>query len=75
MKCIGSALGLGGMLIWCADQKWRFRIYVSEHTFTDYDMKISDMAITIEDPDATFYKNEETGEMWIDHSQETLGLK
>ena len=50
-----------------------FRVYNEDQTFTDYDIYHYDMCVTINDPDAYFYKDENTH--YIDYSPQTLGIK
>ena len=77
MKPIKSANGLTGCLIYCADGKYRIRVY-DEHKlgmFEDYDIRISDLFFTINDEDATLYEDSLSGIKTIDHSPATLGIK
>lgn len=48
-----------------------FRVYKSNYTFTDYRLCHNDLTVTINDPDAFFYKYDE--EHILDHSPQTLG--
>ena len=76
MKAIGSANGLVGCLIYCADGQYRIRVY-DEHKlgmFEDYDIRISDLFFEITDEDAHLYVDETTGQKYLDHSPDTLGI-
>ena len=67
-----SADGIEGVLIWCADGQYRFRVYTDTFEFTDYDLLHSDLSVTITDKTATFY-SDDTGNM-LDYSPDTLGI-
>ena len=54
--------------------KYVFRVYQPDHTFTDYDIYHCDLTITIDDADAFFYEHED-GRMILDHAPSTLGLE
>lgn len=62
------AQGSRGCLIWTGET-YQFRVY-HDDTFTDYDIRHSDLEIEITDADAAFYDDRT-----LDHSPETLGLK
>jgi len=66
-----AAQGTEGYLIWCADSRYRFRVYTDQGEITDYDILHSDLAVTITDEDATFYAD--THGNRLDHSPQTLG--
>ena len=68
-----SANGVEGILIWCADGIYRFRVYADNHDFTDYDLLHSDLSVTITDKTATFYSDDNGNR--LDYSPETLGIK
>ena len=68
-----SADGIEGVLIWCADGQYRFRVYTDTFEFTDYDLLHSDLAVTITDRDATFYSDDKGNR--LDHSPATLGYE
>ena len=50
-----------------------FRVYEKNHDFTDYNIIHHDLDIEINDSDAYVY--EKDGDLYIDHSPETLGIK
>jgi len=66
-----AAQGTEGYLIYCGDNRYRFRVYTDGGEFTDYDILHSDLAVTITDPDAVFYADEHGNR--LDHSPETFG--
>lgn len=67
--------GVTGQLLYIhGTNKYVFRIYQPDHTFTDYDIYHCDLTITINDADAFFYEHED-GRMILDHSPATLGLE
>jgi hypothetical protein len=68
-----SADGVEGQLIWCGDGVYRFRVYTDTREFTDYDLLHSDLSVTINDLDATFYSDDNGNR--LDHNPETLGIK
>ena len=68
-----SADGVEGILIWCADGVYRFRVYADDHEFTDYDLLHSDLAVTITDRTATFYSDDKGNR--LDHNPDTLGIE
>ena len=68
-----SAKGLTGSLIYSQILgKFMFRVYDSDHNFTDYDIHHSDMMIHIVDDDAYLYHDRAIPV--LDHGPETLGL-
>lgn len=67
-----SALGVEGQLIWCAGGVYRFRVYTDAFEFTDYDLLHSDLSVTITDPDAVLYSDDDGNR--LDHSPQTLGI-
>ena len=75
MKTV-SANGTTGILIpvFVDDNppKLVFRVYNSglNFSYVDYDLKHSDLQVTICDPDAYFYDG-----LYLDHSPLTLGIK
>jgi hypothetical protein len=75
MKAI-SANGTTGILIPVLvdnnQPKIVFRVYGSDRDFSyvDYDLKHSDLQVTVCDQDAYFYDG-----LYLDHSPLTLGLK
>lgn len=66
-----SANGVNGVLLRVDYDILVFRVYAADHTFVDYDLKHSDICMTITDADAFFYH--EDGEHYLDHAPETLG--
>ena len=68
-----SANGVEGVLLYSFDGNYSFRVYHNDHTFTDYQLRHSDISITIVDEDAYFYKHAD-GTYSLDHSPNTLGI-
>lgn len=66
-----SANGVQGHLLTLTDGTMVFRVYDADHNFVDYDLKHSDLTVTITDEDAFFYRDEYTDA--LDHAPETLG--
>ncbi len=75
MKII-NANGVQGCLLnpYHQDGKWVFRVYAEYGAFTDYELRHSDLCVTINDADAAFYEGI-NGKDILDHSPETLGIK
>jgi len=46
-------------------------VYDDNHNFVDYDLRHSDLTVTINDEDAYFYRDEYSDA--LDHAPETLG--
>ena len=72
---VKSADGVRGHLIYDMDGMWYFRVYTGGE-FTDYAIFHTDLCITIDDPDAFFYKKDSG--MYhniLDHSPDTLGIE
>ena len=70
---VSQADGVTGILIRGIEGKYWLRVRVNEDEFVDYNLRHSDLSITIHDPDSAFY---EIGDRHVlDHSPETLGLK
>lgn len=69
---IHSADGAQGVIIHTGGQYF-FRMYTGNGEFLDYNLAHSDLIVTINDKDATFYEYD-NGTMSLDHSPETLGL-
>ena len=65
------ANGVSGHLLRVDYDTIVFRVYDTDHTFVDYDLRHSDLCVTLTDPDAFFYH--EAGEHYLDHAPETLG--
>ncbi len=73
MKII-SVDGAEAKLLWSGDDYF-IRIYDRNGlSFKDCKIKHSDMCIVIADFDAYLYEDDD-GNVWIDHSPQTLGLK
>jgi hypothetical protein len=75
---IKSLNGVEAQLLWSGDDYF-IRIYDNngltfEDGFEDCKIKHSDLTIVIDDEDAYLYEDDD-GNVWIDHSPETLGLK
>jgi hypothetical protein len=68
-----SADGVEGVLIWCADGQYRFRVYTDTFEFTDYDLLHSDLSVAITDKTATFYSDDAGNR--LDYSPATLGIE
>ena len=66
---IRSAEGTKGFLLYIMNNVYVFRVYNEDHTFTDYDLLHSDLEVTINGDDATFYEFED-GTNALDHSYE-----
>jgi hypothetical protein len=66
-----SANGITGQLIPLFTGQVVFRVYDDNHNFVDYELKHSDLTVTITDEDAFFYRDEYTDA--LDHAPETLG--
>ena len=64
------ANGVEGNLIRSFDGAYYFRVYDGT-TFIDYDLTHSDLCVTITDPDAFFYSDDNQDR--LDHSPATLG--
>jgi len=68
-----SANGVRGHLLNLIDGTMVFRVYNDKHEFVDYDIHHSDLCITIDDPDAYFYRRNEQD--ILDHAPMTLGIQ
>ena len=73
MTIAKSATGVEGCLIRGDDGEYYFRVYDADHNFVDYDLMHSDLSITITDPDAFFYREDDRD--ILDHSPATLGVE
>lgn len=62
------------MLLYCSEQQRHFfRVYASDHTFTDYDIRHDDLSVTISgDALASFYRIGEA--RLLNHNPQVLGL-
>ena len=61
-----------GILIRSFTSKYLLRVRINKDEFVDYELRHSDLEVTIHDSDAVFYK---MGERHIlDHAPQTLGL-
>lgn len=73
-NCIQKpAKGMKGIILLTFNNKYVFRVYKEDHTFTDYDIRHCDLDVTIDSDDATFYEFED-GTNALDHSYEVLGI-
>ena len=70
---IKSAEGMKGFLLYTMNKDFVFRVYNKDHTFTDYDLLHSDLEVTINGGDATFYEFED-GRNILDHSYEMSNI-
>lgn len=70
---IRSAEGTKGFLLYIMNNVYVFRVYKEDHTFTDYDLLHSDLEVTINGDDATFYEFED-GKNILDHSYEMSNI-
>ena len=68
-----SANGVRGHLLNLIDGTVVFRVSDAEHNFVDYDLHHSDLCVTIDDPDAYFYRRDEQD--ILDHAPMTLGIQ
>ena len=66
-----DANGVTGHLIQIFTGQTVFRVYDNNHNFVDYDLRHSDLTVTITDEDAFFYRDEYNDV--LDHSPNTLG--
>lgn len=67
------ANGVTGHLLYTADGTYCFRVYGENYTFVDYELRHSDLTITIADSDSAFYHYDEIN--ILDHAPETLGVE
>ncbi len=74
IKNVKSAKGIKGCLLDCFDGNYYFRVYESPGVFKDYLVKHCDLEVIINDEDAVLYEKE-NGDLSLDHSPETLGIK
>jgi hypothetical protein len=65
-----SAMSVQGHLIRSINGNYYFRVYTGTD-FIDYDLAHSDLCVTITDPDAFFYSDDDQDR--LDHSPATLG--
>ena len=69
-----SANGVEGHLIYSALlDTYLFRVYNPSGEFVDYDIAHSDLCVTINDPDACFYRHGDRDV--LDHAPTTLGIE
>ena len=69
-NCIQKpAKGMKGIILYTFNNKYVFRVYKEDHSFTDYDILHCDLDVTIDSDDATFYEFED-GTNALDHSYE-----
>ena len=70
---VSPANRVRGILIRGIDGHYWLRVRINQDEFVDYDLRHSDLEVTIHDSDAAFYK---IGDRHIlDHAPQTLGLK
>ena len=69
-----SASGVSGVLCGDSEGRFFFRVYHSDKSFTDYELRHDDLPVTIA-PDAlaSFYRFHDQNV--LDHSPEVLGLE
>lgn len=73
LATVRDADGVKGILIRDMDGSYLFRVYTGNGDFTDYSLRHSDLAVTIQDSDAAFYT---IGDRHLlDHTPATLGLE
>ena len=74
-ECSGKdASGVSGMLIKTFDGGYTFRVYDSEGSFVDYDLRHDDLSITIDsDSLASFYECDD--KHMLDYSPQVFNLK
>ena len=65
------ANGVTGHLIQIFTGQTVFRVYDDNRNFVDYDLRHSDLTVTITDADAFFYRDKDNDR--LDHSPATLG--
>lgn len=70
---IKSAEGTRGVLLYIMNNVYVFRVYNEDHTVTEYDLLHSDLEVTINGDDATFYEFED-GRNILDHSYEMSNI-
>jgi len=68
-----SADGVRGHILNLIDGTVVFRVYDAEHNFVDYGLHHSDLCVTIDDPDAYFYHQDDQD--ILDHAPMTLGIQ
>ncbi len=69
-----NASGISGVLCKGSDGNYFFRVYHTDISFTDYDLRHDDLPIIIEQSAmASLYRSEDLN--ILDHSPEVLGLK
>lgn len=72
--CVSDASGVEGVLLRSVSGAYFFRVYHADHSFTDYELRHDDLAVTISgDALAAFY--ELTDSNILDHRPEVLGLQ
>ena len=65
--------GVRGHLLNLIDGTVVFRVYDDKHNFVDYDIHHSDLCVTITDPDAYFYRQDDRD--ILDHAPMTLEIQ
>jgi hypothetical protein len=72
--CVTDASGVEGVLLRSVEGTYFFRVYHEDDSFTDYELRHDDLAVTISsDALAAFYVLQDTH--ILDHSPEVLGLE
>lgn len=68
---VKSANGVRGHLLDMFNGTYCFRVYNTDKTFTDYDLRHCDLTVIIDDADACFYSKDDNHR--LDHAPATLG--
>jgi hypothetical protein len=68
------AKGTKGIILYTFNNRYVFRVYKEDHTFTDYGILHCDLDVTIDSDDATFYEFED-GRSILDHSYEMSNIE
>ena len=73
-NCIQKpAKGMKGIILYTFNNKYVFRVYKEDNSFTDYGIHHCDLDVTIDSDDAVLYEYED-GRNILDHSYEVLGI-
>ena len=73
-NCIQKpAKGMKGIILLTLNNRYVFRVYKEDNSFTDYDILHCDLDVTIDSDDAVLYEYED-GTNALDHSYEVLGI-
>lgn len=54
-------------------KNYTLRVYAKDKNYIDYDLRFSDLSVVLTEESTSLYKNEETGETWIDYNSKVLG--